>query len=140
VTSYRDLIAWQKAMELVDLIYRATRAFPAEELYGLTNQLRRSAVSVPCNMAEGRGRRSIKEFLRFLSIACGSLHEVETQVLVAERQAYVSQEGARDLLKRTDEVSRLISGLANALGRNQPSPPSLPLTPRPSPLAPGRER
>jgi four helix bundle protein len=82
--SYRDLIAWRKAMDLVTDIYRATQAFPRDELYGLTNQLRRAAVSVPSNIAEGQARFSRKEFHHFLSHARGSLVEIETQVTIAQ--------------------------------------------------------
>ena len=79
VKTYEELEVWQKAMELVALIYRLTKGFPREEVYGLTSQLRRAAVSVPSNIAEGQGRRSTKEFLNHLSMARGSLLEVETQ-------------------------------------------------------------
>jgi four helix bundle protein len=82
--SYRDLIAWQKAMDLVTAIYRVTGSFPREELYGLTSQLRRAAVSVPSNIAEGQARFSRKEFHHFLSQARGSLVEIETQLMIAE--------------------------------------------------------
>ncbi len=85
VKNYRELVVWQKAMTFVELVYRATRQFPREELYGLTNQLRRAAVSVPSNIAEGQGRFSTREFLSFLSIARGSLREAETQLMIAQR-------------------------------------------------------
>jgi four helix bundle protein len=87
--SYRDLIAWQKAMKLVAEIYGATRRFPREECYGLTNQLRRAAVSVPSNIAEGQARFSQKEFHHFLSQARGSLVEIETQLLIAKDLEYL---------------------------------------------------
>jgi len=85
VKSYKDLIVWQKAMDLVEMVYQVTRSFPKDELYGLTNQLRRAAVSVPSNIAEGQAHNSTAEFRNFLSIAHGSLAEVETQLLIAER-------------------------------------------------------
>ena len=85
IMSYRDLIAWQKAMDLVTAIYRATAGFPRDEIYGLTSQLRRAAVSTPSNIAEGQGRQSTREFIHFLSIAYGSLNEAQTQILIAER-------------------------------------------------------
>src|SRR6476659_1156091 len=94
VRSYQDLVAWQKAMDLVELVYGATRGFPREEVYGLTSQVRRAAVSVPSNIAEGQGRASTKEFLHHLSIARGSLFEVETQVLVAQRLGYLPPDTA----------------------------------------------
>jgi four helix bundle protein len=117
VKHYRELIAWQKAMDLVVLIYRLTNRFPKEELFGLTNQLRRAAVSVPSNMAEGQGRRTTRDFLNFLSIARGSLQEVETQVLIAERLGYLAEHECREALALSDEISRLISGLCSALER-----------------------
>jgi four helix bundle protein len=83
--SYRDLVVWQKAMDLVTATYRITARFPREETYGLTSQLRRAAVSIPSNIAEGQGRRGLVEFRHFLRQASGSLMELETQVLIAER-------------------------------------------------------
>ena len=91
VESYRDLIVWQKSMELVERVYRMTRVFPKEELYGLSSQIRRAAVSIPSNIAEGQARKSTAEFLNFLSIAQGSRAEVETQTLIAQRLGYVTQ-------------------------------------------------
>lgn len=85
VKNYRGLIAWQKAMDLVEEVYRATREFPREEVFALSGQLRRAVVSIPSNVAEGQGRWSTKEFLHHLSISYGSLREVETQVLIAYR-------------------------------------------------------
>ena len=111
VQQYRDLKAWQKAMDLVELVYEATRSWPKDEVYGLTNQVRRAVVSVPSNIAEGQGRNSPKEFMHHLSIARGSLLEVETQVLIAQRLGYIQQETAEPILNSADEVSRLISGL-----------------------------
>jgi len=113
--SYRELIAWQKAMFLVQSVYEAVRTFPKEEIYGLTSQLKRASVSIPSNIAEGQGRKSTREFLRHLSIAYGSLMEVETQILVALSLRYLSQGAVDTLLERTAEVGRLINGLSNAL-------------------------
>lgn len=90
--SYRDLIAWQKGIELVATIYRVTQLFPEEELYGLTAQLRRAAVSIPSNIAEGQGRKSKPEFRHFLHNVAGSLMEVETQLTIAAVLGYLSQE------------------------------------------------
>jgi four helix bundle protein len=92
--SYQDLVAWQKAMNLVEEIYKTTRNFPKDELYGLTSQLRRAAVSIPSNIAEGQGRLTPGEFRQFLGHARGSLLETETQVLMAGRLNYIS--GRRD--------------------------------------------
>ena len=115
VQSYRQLIAWQKAMELVKQIYHLTNKFPKEELYGLTGQLRRAAVSVPSNIAEGQGRDSTKEFLHHLSIAYGSLMETETQILIAETLFYLTAEETKLTLEKTAETGRLINGLSRSL-------------------------
>ena len=108
---YRDLIAWQKAMELVTEIYRASQRFPKEELYGLTNQLRRAAVSIPSNLAEGHGRNSPKEFHHFAGNARGSLLEVETQLEIALNLGYLSREIANQLQLKTSELGKIINGL-----------------------------
>jgi four helix bundle protein len=109
--SYRDLIAWRKAMSLVAELYRITKTFPRDEMYGLTSQLRRAAVSVPSNIAEGQARFSSKEFHHFLSLARGSLVEVETQLLIAEDLGYISAMGGRELLAKTAELGRVLNGL-----------------------------
>jgi four helix bundle protein len=114
--SYRDLVAWQKAMDLVTAIYQITASFPKEELYGLTSQLRRAAVSVPSNIAEGQGRRGAAEFRHFLRQASGSLMELETQMMIAERLLYVAPESANRILERSAEVGRILNGLINSLG------------------------
>lgn len=115
VRNYRELIVWQKAMDLVELIYQATKQFPKEELYGLTSQVRRSAVSIPSNIAEGQARKSTAEFLNFLSIANGSRAEMETQILLAQRLKYVTNETSQPILNLSEEVSRLLNGLMNSL-------------------------
>ena len=108
---HRDLIAWQKAMVLVTDIYRVTRNFPKDEAYGLTSQIRRAAVSVPSNLAEGHGRTSRKEFHRFIGQARGSLVEVETQLEIACNLGYLSEPAAHDLLAKASEVGRVVNGL-----------------------------
>jgi len=115
--NYRDLIAWQKAMDLVEMVYQATKRFPKEETYALTSQLRRAAVSIPSNIAEGQGRASIKEFHNFLSIAHGSVREVETQIMIAQRLGYLGPEVVEGILQSAAEVGRLIKGLMNSLSR-----------------------
>jgi four helix bundle protein len=110
-TSYRELVAWQKAMLLVTEIYRATKTFPIEERYGLTNQLRRAAVSVPSNIAEGQARFSSRDFHRFLGIARGSLVEIETQVEIAQSLGYLSCAQTGALLRSTAELGRVLNGL-----------------------------
>lgn len=115
VRSYRDLIVWQKAMDLVVQIYGASRKLPREEIYGLTAQLRRSAVSIPPNIAEGQGRQTTRDFLHFLSIAHGSLCEVETRIILAVRLQYLDEKELGNLLSSTGEVGRLLNGLCNSL-------------------------
>ena len=119
---YQELIAWQKAMDLVEFAYKTTSHFPKEELYGLTSQIRRAAVSIPSNIAEGLGRNTTRDFLHFLSVSQGSLREVETQVLIAHRLAYIKKQMESDLLDMTAEVGRLISGLCNSLNKKLQSP------------------
>jgi len=102
-------------MELTVSIYRMSRQFPSEELYGLTSQLRRAAVSIPSNIAEGQGRGSDKEFVRFLSIAYGSLQETETQVMLAGRLGYLGKGPEQTLLNQCAEVARLLNGLSRKL-------------------------
>ena len=114
--SYKDLIAWQKSMSLVKNVYLHTRGFPKEEVYGLAAQLRRAAVSVPSNIAEGQGRLSKKEFKHFLSLSRGSLLEVETQLLIAADLHYLSSDRMPyDLESQTHEVLRIINALMNSL-------------------------
>ncbi|MCD0458644.1 four helix bundle protein [Roseiconus lacunae] len=110
---FRELIAWQKAMEMVTEVYRETRRFPKEEVYGLTSQLRRAAVSVPSNIAEGQGRLTKGEFRQFLGTAKGSLAEVETQILIAGNLGYLNN--SQPLIDRVSEVARLLNGLLRSL-------------------------
>src|SRR3977135_2565893 len=109
--SYKDLVARQKSMDLVTATYRATAGFPRDEVYGLTSQLRRAAVSIPSNIAEGQGRRTTADFVRHLSISYGSLREVETQTLIAARLQYLTKERCREILEMAGEVGRLLNGL-----------------------------
>jgi four helix bundle protein len=113
--SYRDLVAWQKAMILVRAVYVHTRKFPKEELYGLAQQLRRAAVSIASNIAEGQGRLSKKEFVQFLALSRGSLLEVETQVLIATDLQYWDGNVSHDLECQTQELLRIINGLIDSL-------------------------
>ena len=115
VQNYRELIVWQKAMDLVELVYQATKIFPKEELYGLTSQVRRAAVSIPSNIAEGQARRSTAEFKNFLSIAQGSRAEVETQILLSQRLGYISQQQADLILALSEEIKRMIYSLTAKL-------------------------
>ena len=118
VMSYRGLIFWQKAMELVERVYRMTRAFPAEELYGLSSQVRRAAVSIPSNIAEGQARKSTAEFRNFLSIAQGSRAEVETQTLIALRLGYVSEHQIKEILSLLEEIAKMLNTLKSKLTTN----------------------
>ncbi len=115
VKNYRDLIAWQKAMELALLVYRCTAAFPDAETYALTSQIRKAAVSVPSNVAEGQGRKSEAEFRRYLRVAHGSLREVETQILLADQLGYLPERSTTNLMELAAETGRLISGLIRVL-------------------------
>jgi four helix bundle protein len=112
---YRTLIVWQKAMDLVEAVYRQTSTWPREEQFGLTSQIRRAVVSVPANTAEGRGRNSDKEYVRHLSIAYGSLCEVETYLVIAVRLGFVDSTSHESLLQRSTEVARLLRGLMKRL-------------------------
>jgi four helix bundle protein len=110
---HRDLVVWQKAMELVTEIYKTTRAFPKEELYGATSQLRRAAVSIPSNLAEGHGKNSRNEFHHFIGNARGSLMEVETQLEIARNLAFLEESETAELLARVSEIGRMLTGLRN---------------------------
>lgn len=113
--SYRDLIAWQKAIDFVMDVYHATRSFPRDEIYGLAAQLRRTAVLVPGNIAEGQARYSPAEFHHYLGRARGSLVEVETQVVIAEKLGYLSPDESQQLLQKAAELGRVMNGLASAI-------------------------
>ena len=115
INSYRDLKVWQSVMDLAKQVYQLTQKFPKHEVYGLCSQLQRAAVSIPSNIAEGSGRNSTKEFLQFLSIALGSLYELETQLILAKDLAYVDPENLQLILSKADEISRMIRGLQRSL-------------------------
>jgi len=112
---FRDLRVWQCGMDLVEEVYRLTKVFPKEELYGLTNQLRRAAVSVPSNIAEGQTRSHIKEFFQFLSTAQGSLAEVQTQIEIAGRLQYLSEDQVRSVMVKTDSLAKQLYALRHSL-------------------------
>ena len=118
--SYKQLIAWQKGIDLVTEVYRVTRTFPRDELYGLTNQLRRAAVSVPSNIAEGQGRLSRGEFRQFLGHARGSVFELESQILIARNLKYLNEKDSESLLLRVTEVGRVLNGLLKSLEEHTP--------------------
>ncbi len=109
---YKDLIAWKKE---VTAIYDATESFPSHEQFGLTSQLRRAAVSVPSNIAEGKAHYSNRDFVRFLRHARGSLAEIETQVLIAQQRRYLADSTTAKSAQQLDELGRILSGLINSL-------------------------
>lgn len=113
--TYRDLEVWQKAMLLAEQCYLVTKRFPRDELFGMTSQIRRAAASIPANIAEGQGRQHTKEFLNFLSVARGSLKEVETHLILSQRVGLMTTNQLEPLLKLTDEISRMMSGLRKTL-------------------------
>ncbi len=115
VLSYRDLQVWQHAMDLAVECYAVSKGFPQNEVYGLVSQLRRAAVSVPSNIAEGRARQHSREFLQHLSIAYGSLAEIETLIQIAARLDYVSGEKGDELLEKTAEIGRMLNGLRKSI-------------------------
>ncbi|TIP71145.1 MAG: four helix bundle protein [Mesorhizobium sp.] len=115
VASYRDLIVWQQAMDLTVAIYEVTRAWPKDELYGLTGQVRRAATSVPANIAEGYGRESRASYQQFLRIAQGSLKELETHLLIAQRVGITSREAVESLMAHSESVGKLLRLLIRKL-------------------------
>ncbi len=119
--NYRDLIVWQKGMDLAVAVHQATQKWPREELYGLTNQVRRAAASFPANIAEGQGRTGAKEFLHHLLIANGSLREAETYLLLAQRLDYIDAATSEALLSQTAEAGRLLLGLIRSLRSASPA-------------------
>jgi len=110
-SSHRELVAWQRAMDLAHEIHVATRSFPKSEIYGLVSQLRRAAVAIPSNIAEGHGRGSAPEFARFLGIARGSLREVETQLELAHRFGYLPATAFSALIEHANATGRVLTGL-----------------------------
>ncbi len=115
--SHKDLDAWKQGIELVETIYKTTEQFPSEEKYGLSNQLRRAAVSVPSNVAEGAARYSKKEFTQFLYVALGSVSEVETQIIIAKKLHYVAD--VEELERQIERVRKLLLGLVYYLKRRK---------------------
>ncbi|MHB8646515.1 MAG: four helix bundle protein [Thermomicrobiales bacterium] len=112
---YKDLIVWQRAKDLVEDVYRVTESRPTREAYSLTNQVRRSVVSIPANIAEGQGRSSAREFAHHVAIANGSLYETETHMLIAQRLRYLDKQTCDSLISQSAEVARLLNGLMRSL-------------------------
>lgn len=121
-SSFRDLRVWQQSMELACTVYQETASFPRHELYGLAQQMRRAAVSVPSNIAEGKGHNSDRNFRRFLFHARGSLMELETQIMLAAKLQYFSAEQACELQSSATRVGKSLAGLLNALSDVMPAP------------------
>ena len=115
VSRFRELKAWQLGMDLAERVYLITDSFPKSEIYGLTSQIRRCAVSVPSNLAEGHGRTSAKEFLQFIAISFGSICELETQILLSHRLKYISSQDSDTVLALPIETSKTIRGLQKAI-------------------------
>jgi len=114
--NFEKLDVWQKAIDFADLVYNQTRNFPADERFGLTNQMRRAAVSISSNIAEGTSRMSQADFARFIEIATGSVFEVVSQSFIGRRQEFLTEEGFRKLYSAADEIGRMLSGLRKSLG------------------------
>ncbi len=115
IKTFRDLIVWQKAMSLVTEIYRISGKFPKEEIYALTSQIRRCAISIPSNIAEGYGRKSTGDYIRFLQISLGSLYELQTQIEIALNLNYLDKPGFETTYCSTKEIERMLTSLINKL-------------------------
>jgi four helix bundle protein len=127
---YQDLEVWQRAMDLVVTTYQLTATYPHDERYGLVSQTRRAAVSIPCNIAEGQGRSKAGEFLNQLSVARGSLQELETLAIVAKRLAYATEKQLDALLEGSERISRMLTGLRKAIERAEHPPAGQAAKPR----------
>lgn len=112
---YTELVAWQKAMDMAEEVYRATKSFPRDEIYALTQQLHRAAISVPSNIAEGHARFSPRDFRHFLRQSRGSVAEIETQLRLARRLGYLSDQELHGVFSRVEEVGRVLTGLINSI-------------------------
>ncbi len=115
MNDFRELIVWQKSIELVENIYQITNSYPKEELFSLTSQIRRSAISIPSNVAEGFGRKSTLDYIHFLHIARGSLYELQTQLEISNRIKYLSENELHSMIEHCKEVEKLLNGLIKSL-------------------------
>ena len=131
IVNFRDLRVWQGGMNLVELVYQLTRSFPREEMHGLTSQMRRAAVSIPSNIAEGHTREHSREYLHHLSMAQASLAELRTQTEIAARLKYLPPDDARKALVQAESLAKQLFALRNALRKTLRSP-----SPIPHPLSP----
>jgi four helix bundle protein len=124
IQSYRDLEVWREAMKLAEVCYEATAAFPARETYGLASQIRRAAVSVASNIAEGHSRRTLQAYLNHLSIALGPQSELETQIELSRRLKLVSEALAKEILVKAEQVGRMLHALMRSLEHRKPDNPN----------------
>jgi four helix bundle protein len=115
IESFKDLFVWQKGLELVNIIYKATKHFPKDELYCLTSQIRRAAISVPANISEGWGRGTTKNYIQFLEISRGSLFELNTLIIISYNQEYISKETCDEIENRLNEIGRMLNALITKL-------------------------
>jgi four helix bundle protein len=115
IRSFKDLIVWQRGMDLAVRIYRITQKLPASEQFGLTSQLRRAAVSIPSNIAEGYGRQSTGSYRQFLTMSRGSLMEIETQINICERLKYLAQPDTENIFKEITEISKMLTSLISKI-------------------------
>jgi four helix bundle protein len=115
IRTYRDLLVWQKGIVLVTDVYNATRGFPREETYGLTSQMRRCAVSIPSNIAEGHGRSTRREYLRYLEVAAGSLRELQTQLVIARNLNFLPPDAYSQIEEQSLELDRMLASLQRKL-------------------------
>jgi four helix bundle protein len=120
IRSYRDLRVWQAGMDLAENAYRLSQKLPASEIYGLTSQIRRSATSVPANIAEGYGRESTGSHIQFLKTARGSLRELETHILLAQRIGFVDATDSTEFIKKAESIGKMLSALIKSIGANKP--------------------
>lgn len=116
---YKELTVWQKAVDLAENIYRLTGAYPQEERYGLVNQMRRAAVSIPSNIAEGYNRNTTKDYVQFLHISKGSNAELETQLIISRKMNYISEAQFNEMQGYTDEIHRMLSKMIKSLTQNK---------------------
>lgn len=119
VSSYQELEVWKKAIKLVTEIYKETQNFPKEEIYALTSQIRKAAISVPANIAEGWGRNMTKEYIQFLRISRGSLIELETHLIISNNLNYITNQSLEIILKRTQEVNKMLNAMINSLSQSR---------------------
>jgi four helix bundle protein len=119
--THKDLIVWQKGIELVKLVYRVTQSYPHEEIFGLTAQIRRCVVSIPSNIAEGCGRQSDKELLHFLHISLGSASELETQLIISKELSFLSQDNFETLSSLNNEIIKMLAALSNQIKKTRNS-------------------